>query len=52
MKTLEKTALLTREREAIEAAINKLRREFPVEKIVLSAQKPEATLMSTRTSTC
>ena len=39
MKTLEKTALLTREREAIEAASSKLRKDFPVEKIVLFGSK-------------
>ncbi|MFQ6092441.1 MAG: nucleotidyltransferase domain-containing protein [bacterium] len=39
MKTLEKTALIQNEREAIEATVGKLKREFPVDKVVLFGSK-------------
>ena len=39
MKTLKKSALTKNEREGIEAAVERLKREFPVDKIVLFGSK-------------
>ena len=39
MKTLEKTSLQQNEREAIETAVDKLKRAFPVDKLVLFGSK-------------
>jgi predicted nucleotidyltransferase len=39
MKTLEKTILKKNERKAIEAAVNKLKKAYPVDKIILFGSK-------------
>lgn len=39
MKTLKKSVLKKNEREGIEAAVKRLKREFPVDKIVLFGSK-------------
>ena len=39
MKTLEKTPLHQNEREAIETAVEEIRRKFPVDKVVLFGSK-------------
>ena len=39
MKTWKKTALLKREREAVEAAVSVLKKQFPVERVILFGSK-------------